>query len=228
VLDVACGSGNAAIVATRRFCEVTGLDFVPELLERARVRAEADGSPIELVEGDAQAMPFPDAGFDTVMSVFGVMFAPDQARAAAELLRVCRPGGTIALANWTPGSWAHRLFQAAARVVPPPPGLAPPWRWGTADGVSELLGGGATIRTERRAFHQIFRSPDHMIDVFGSSFGPLVSAFAAVGPEGAGELRGAVAAIIAELDRARDGSCRVESEYLVVLGSRHAGEGGSR
>lgn len=217
VLDVACGTGNAALVAARRFCEVTGLDFVPEFLERARTRAEAEGSPIELVEGDAQALPLPDASFDTVTSVFGVMFAPDQARAAAELLRVCRPGGTIALANWTPGGYADRLFRTVGEFVPPPPGLAPPWRWGTAEGVAELLGGGAAIRTERRVFHQIFRSPDHMIDVFGDSFGPLVRAFAAVGPEGAQELRDAFAATIAEFDRADDGTCRVESEYLVVL-----------
>ena len=228
VLDVACGSGNAALLAARRFCAVTGLDFVPELLERARLRAEAEGSQIDLVEGDAQAMPFPDASFDTVTSVFGVMFAPDQARAAAELLRVCRPGGTIALANWTPGSWADRLFGTVARFAPPPPGLAPPWRWGAPDGLAELLGAGAALRTERRVFHQIFRSPDHMIDIFSRNFGPLVDAFAAVGPEGAGELRDALAATIAELDRAGDGTCRVESEYLVALGSRLGDDGGWR
>ena len=228
VLDVACGTGNAALLAARRFCVVTGLDFVPELLERARRRAQAEGSTIDLVEADAQAMPFPDASFDTVTSVFGVMFAPDQARAAAELLRVCRPCGTIALANWTPGSWADRLFQTVGRFVPSPPGLAPPWRWGTPDGVAELLGGGATIRTERRVFHQIFRSPEHMIDIFGGNFGPLVHAFAAVGPEGTGELRDALAATIAELDRADDGTCRVESEYLVAIGSRLGDDGGGR
>ena len=140
VLDVATGSGNTALAAARRFCEVTGVDFVPALLERGRERAAAERLPVTFLEGDAEALPFPDAAFDAVLSTFGVMFAPNQERAAAELLRVCRPGGKIGLANWTPDGLAAEHFRTVGRHVPPPPGLPPPTRWGTEAGLRELFG----------------------------------------------------------------------------------------
>jgi SAM-dependent methyltransferase len=220
VLDVACGSGNAALVAARRFCEVTGVDFAPNLLERARVRAQAEGTPAEFVEGDAQELPFPDASFDTVTSVYGVMFAPDQERAAAELLRVCRPGGTIALANWIPGSFAPRMFGAVAPFLPPPPGLQPPWRWGTQEGIAELLGDGADLRTEVRTVYQRFPSMDYMADLVRRYFGPTVMAYQAVGEEGADALTASLAGAAGEFDRADDGTCKLECVYLEVVATR--------
>jgi SAM-dependent methyltransferase len=220
VLDVACGSGNAALVAARRFCEVTGVDFAPNLLERARARAAAEGTPAEFVEGDAQELPFPDASFDTVTSVYGVMFAPDQERAAAELLRVCRPGGTIALANWIPGSFAARIFAAIAPFVPPPPGLQPPWRWGTEEGARELLGDGATVRAQERTVFQRFPSPGYMADLGRRYSGPVMTAYQAVGEEGADALTAALAEGVSEFDRADDGTCKLECVYLEVIATR--------
>jgi SAM-dependent methyltransferase len=220
VLDVACGTGNAALVAARRFCRVTGVDFAPPVLERARMRAEAEGSGAEFVEGDAQALPFPDASFDTVMSVFGVMFAPDQATAAGELLRVCRPGGRIALANWTPGSVAQALFAATAEFVPPPPVLEPPWRWGTAQGLAELLGDEAEVRSQERTFHQRFLSVDHGLELFRRYFGPTVTAYAALGEDEAAALTAALAEAVSRFDGADDGTCRLEGHYLEVVATR--------
>lgn len=220
VLDVACGTGNAALVAARRFCRVTGVDFAPPLLERARARAAAEGSEITFVEGDAQALPVADAAADTVTSVFGVMFAPDQAAAAGELLRVCRPGGRIALANWVPDSFAHRMFAAVVPFVPPPPGLQPPWRWGTAQGLAELLGDEADVRSQERTFHQRFLSAGHVLELFRRYFGPIVLAYEAVGDDGAAALTDALAEVVAEFDRAKDGTCLLEGRYLEVVATR--------
>jgi ubiquinone/menaquinone biosynthesis C-methylase UbiE len=133
VLDVACGSGNAALAAARCGCEVTAIDYVPELLERGRARAAAEGLPVEFAEGDAEDLRFPDGAFDAVLSVVGVMFTPDQERAAAELARVCRPGGTIAVANWTPTSFIGQIFRTVTRYVPAPAGVRPPGLWGTEE-----------------------------------------------------------------------------------------------
>jgi SAM-dependent methyltransferase len=220
LLDVACGSGNVALVAARRYCAVTGLDFAPNLLETAAARAAAEGSEIAWVEGDAQDLPLGDGAFDTVTSVFGAMFAPDQERVAAELLRVCRPGGVIALANWVPGSFADALFRAVAPFAPPPPGLAPPWRWGTEEGLAELLGPGAEVRAERRVFFQRAPSPEHLLGLFRDHFGPTMMAYRAAGPSGAEALTSAIAEAIARHDRAGDGTCKVEGEYLEVLATR--------
>ena len=166
VLDVACGSGNAAIAAGRRtWGDVTGLDFVPSLLESGRKRAAAEGMEIEFVEGDAQQLPFEDGSFDTVLSVFGAMFAPDQEQAAAELLRVCRPGGKIGMSNWTPEGFVGDMFKTTAQHAPPPPGLTPPVAWGTEERVRELFGDGISdLRCERRVFRQPFESVDHFIE----------------------------------------------------------------
>jgi ubiquinone/menaquinone biosynthesis C-methylase UbiE len=186
VLDVACGHGNVALAAARRTWEpVVGLDYVPALLERGRERAAAERFEIEFVEGDAQEMPFEDESFDAVLSTFGVMFAPDQQRAADELLRVCRSGGRIGLASWVPDGVVGEMFKTIAGHAPPPPGVAPPALWGTEEHVRNLFGDRVSeLRAERRSIKQRFRSPEHWIDVFRKWFGPIKMAFERVGPEG--------------------------------------------
>jgi len=220
VLDVACGTGNAALVAARRFTEVVGVDFAPNLLPTARRRAAAEGTDIAFVEGDAQALPFDDAAFDVVLSVFGVQFAPDQSRAAAELIRVTRPGGVIALANWVPGSSAEAFFRTTARFAPPPPGLTPPWRWGTEEGAESLLGAGADVAVHPRSFLQRFPSRQAMVDTFRETFGPAKQTYAAAGPGREGEVDAAMLETIARFDRATDGTCAMEGAYAEVVAVR--------
>jgi SAM-dependent methyltransferase len=220
VLDVACGTGNAALVAARRFTEVVGLDFAPNLLQTGRRRAAAEGTDITFVEGDAQALPFEDASFDTVLSVFGVQFAPDQERAAAELLRVTSPGGTIALANWVPGGAAGAMFEVTSQYSPPPPGIAPPWRWGTAEGAAELLGGGADVTVTPRSFLQRFLSPEAMIATFRESFGPASLTFEAAGPERETELTDDLVGVVRRFNRATDGTSAMQGDYAEVVAIR--------
>jgi SAM-dependent methyltransferase len=181
VLDVATGSGNAAIAAARLGCEAVGVDYVPALLEKGRARAAAEGLDVELLEGDAEALPFPDASFDAVTSVFGTMFAPDHARAAAELLRVCRPGGSIALASWTPDGFIGQLFKTVAAHVPPPAGVRSPMLWGTETHLRELFGQGVcSLETEQRTFTFRFRSAEEFVSFFRTWYGPTLKAFAAL------------------------------------------------
>src|SRR4051794_24222462 len=181
VLDVATGSGNAAIAAARLGCTAVGVDYVPALLERGRRRAAAEGLDVELLEGDAEALPFPDASFDAVTSVFGSMFAPDHARAAAELLRVCRPGGTIALASWTPEGFIGHLFRTVAEHVPPPAGVPSPMLWGTEAHLRRLFGEGiAWLEVEERTFTWRFRSAEEFVAFFRRWYGPTLKAFAAL------------------------------------------------
>jgi uncharacterized protein YbjT (DUF2867 family)/SAM-dependent methyltransferase len=185
VLDVACGNGNAALAAARRFAQVTGVDYVPALLARAGARAAADGLPLDLREGDAEALPFPDGAFDVVLSNFGVMFAPDQERAARELLRVCRHGGRIGLANWTPDGFVGQMFKVVASHLPPPAGLRGPPLWGTEARLAELFGAEARdLRTARREFTFRYRSIAHWLEVFRTWYGPTHRTFAALAPEG--------------------------------------------
>ena len=221
VLDIACGSGNAALVAARRYCEVSGVDFVPALVERAKQRAAAEGTKIDFRVADAQALPFPDASFDVVVSVFGVMFAPDQEQAAREILRVCRPGGRIGLATWPPEGIAADLFRTVGQYVPPPPGLNPPTRWGTESGLAELLGGGtSTIKSEPRRFLQYFRSIEHTLDVFRTYFGPTSRAFQTLDSTGQDGLRNDLMAVYRRYDRATDGTAVIDAHYLQVVASR--------
>jgi ubiquinone/menaquinone biosynthesis C-methylase UbiE len=201
VLDVATGSGNAAIAAARLGCRVVGIDYVPALLERGRERAAAEGLEVELIEGDAEALPFEDASFDAVTSVFGSMFAPDHAQAAAELLRVCRPGGTIALVSWMPDGFIGDLFRTTAAHVPPAPGLQSPMLWATEAHLRELFGDGiAWLEVEERTFTWRFTSAEEFVDFFRRWYGPTLKAFAAL----EGDARDALERDLVELARRHD------------------------
>ncbi len=222
ILDVACGSGNGAIAAARRsWGNVVGVDFVPALLERGRERATAERLDIEFVEGDATDLPFEDAQFDVVMSVFGAMFAADQEKTAAELLRVCKPGGRIGMANWVPDSGVAQLFMTMAKHAPPPPGVKPPLVWGTEEGLRELLGGGiADLKIERRAARQAFHSADHFLDFFRTYFGPVKVALERVGPEGEEALVADIHAVLEATNTAGDRALVLKPEYLQVVATR--------
>jgi SAM-dependent methyltransferase len=181
VLDVATGSGNAAIAAARLGCTVVGIDYVPALLERGRERAVAEALDVELLDGDAEALPFADESFDAVTSVFGSMFAPNHAQAAAELLRVVRPGGTIALASWTPDGFIGDVFRTQAAYVPPPAGVPSPMLWGTEAHLRELFGDGiAWLEAEERTFTWRFASAEEFVDFFRRWYGPTLKTFAAL------------------------------------------------
>ena len=221
VLDVACGSGNAALIAARRYCDVIGIDYVPALVERAKVRAAAEGTRIDFRVADAQDLPFPDESFDVVLSVFGVMFAPDREKAAAEMLRVCRPGGKIALACWTPEGFVGEFFKMQSSHVPPLPGVQPPVRWGTEELLRQLLGPGTReIRTARRISHQYYHSPEHAVELFKTYFGPTHRAFAALDDAGKAALERDMLALFSKHNRAQDGTAYLESEYLEVIATR--------
>jgi SAM-dependent methyltransferase len=218
VLDVATGSGNAALAAARRGCVVVGVDYVPELLDRARRRADAEGLTIEFVVGDAEALPFEDDSFDVVTSVFGSMFAPNQEQTASELLRVVRPGGRIGLASHTPDGFIGQLFKTIGRHVPPPPGLRSPILWGTEERLAELFGAGAAqIRVEKRNYVFRDRSPEHFIDYWRTYYGPTVKAFEAVGDAGREALQTDILELIAWFNRADDGTMIVPNEYLEAV-----------
>src|ERR1700753_2534903 len=181
VLDVAAGNGNVTLAAARRWCEVTSTDYVPALLARGKLRADADGMDIVFKEADAEALPFTDASFDVVVSTFGVMFTPNQDRAAAELARVCRRDGKIGLANWTPEGFIGQVFKTLGKYLPPPAGARSPALWGTEARLKEMFGASATaIRAERRHFVFRYRSPEHFMDVFKNYYGPMLKAFAAL------------------------------------------------
>ena len=221
VLDVAAGNGNASLAAARRWCDVVASDYVPALLERARERALADGFPMEFREADAEALPFADDSFDAVMSSFGVMFTADQDRAAAELVRVCRPGGKIGLANWTPDGYIGQLFKTLGKHLPPPAGLRSPAQWGTRARLDEMFGPHAAgIVASPRDFVFRYRSADHFLEVFKTYYGPMLKAFAALEPAGQAALEGDLKALIARFNRSGDASMVVPSEYLEVLVTR--------
>lgn len=222
VLDVACGSGNAAIAAARRtWGNVVGVDFVPALLERARERAAAERLEIKFIEGDAAELPFGEGEFDVVTSVFGAMFAPDQQQAANELLRVCKPGGRIGMANWVPDGPVSQLFGIVAKHVPPPPGFTPPVLWGVEDHVRELFGDGVSeLRFERRLSRQPFRSIDHYLEIFRNYFGPIKLAFERVGPDGEAALEADLREQLGQCNTAGDRAFVIEPEYLQVTAVR--------
>jgi SAM-dependent methyltransferase len=218
VLDVATGNGNAALAAARRYAEVIGIDYVPGLLARARERAEAERLPVQFREADAEQLPYADATFDVVLSTFGVMFAPDHERAAAELARVTRPGGRIGLASWTPDSFIGALFRAIGKHVPPPAGLKSPLLWGTETWLRELFGSrAASIRAERRSFAFRYLSPGHWVDVFRSYYGPVHKAFAALDPAGKEALAADLMELLRVHNRSEDQTLVAPSEYLEVV-----------
>jgi ubiquinone/menaquinone biosynthesis C-methylase UbiE len=201
VLDVATGSGNAALAAARHGCSVVGVDYVPALLETGRRRAAAEGLGVEFLEGDAEALPFPDAAFDAVTSVFGAMFAPDHEQAAAGLLRVCRPGGTIAVVAWTPHGFLGDLSRTVAVHVPPPAGVPSPMLWGTESHLRDLLGGEVeSLAVEERVFTFRFPSAEHFAAFLRRWYGPTAQAFRTL----EGSDRDALALDLVELARGWD------------------------
>jgi ubiquinone/menaquinone biosynthesis C-methylase UbiE len=218
VLDVATGSGNAAIAAARRGSSVVGVDYVPELLARARQRADAEELDIELVEGDAEALPFDGGSFDVTVSVFGSMFAPDPMQTARELVRVTRPGGRIGIVAHTPEGFIGQLFRTNARHVPPPAGLRSPLEWGTEARLRELFGEAiAELRVVRR--HYVFRerSPVAWVASFRQFYGPILKAFDAVGEAGAAALEADLVELIGRFNRSGDGTAVIPSEYLEAV-----------
>jgi ubiquinone/menaquinone biosynthesis C-methylase UbiE len=218
VLDVAAGNGNATLAAARRWCDVTSTDYVPELLERGSARADAEGWLIKFKQADAEALPFIDNGFDAVLSTFGVMFTPNQDKAAAELIRVCKPGGKIGLANWTPEGFIGQLFKTLGRHIPPPIGVKSPALWGTRARIEELFGrSAAAIETQPRKFVFRYRSAEHWMDVFKTYYGPMLKAFAAPQPPAQQALHDDIMALIARMNRSGDKTMVLPSEYLEVV-----------
>ena len=221
VLDVAAGNGNATLAAARRGCRVTSTDYVPALLERGAQRARAEGLTAEFLAADAEALPFEDASFDCVLSTFGVMFAPDQIRAAAELTRVCRPGGRVGLANWTPTGFIGRLFKTLGRHVPPAPGAQSPALWGVETHLQALFGhDAARIEITPRVFQFRYRSAAQFVAVFRTWYGPVHKAFASLGQKEAAALEADLLALLGEMNRAGPDSLIVPSDYLEVVVTR--------
>ena len=218
VLDVAAGNGMASLAAARRWCDVTSTDYVPALLESGRARAAAEGWQIDFAEADAENLPFDDNSFDNVISTFGVMFTPNQERAAAELMRVCKPKGRIGLANWTPDGFIGQVFKTLGKHLPPPAGAKSPAAWGTGARLHDMFDAGArSIRVESRLFKFRYRSPSHFLDVFKTYYGPVLKAFAALEPAKQEELHNDLHALIVRMNRSGDGTMVVPSEYLEVV-----------
>lgn len=220
VLDVATGTGNAAIAAARRWGAATGVDYVPALLERARERAVAERLPIQFMDGDAEELPFGDSTFDAVLSVYGTMFAPDQTKAASELVRVAKPGGRIGLASWSPQGFIGHLFKTIGKYVPPPAGLRSPMTWGTEEGIQELLGERLSgLRFTRQQFVFNYASPEHFLHVFRTYYGPTVRAFAALDEHGQVALAADIVALAHQFNPLGESRMAVPSDYLEVVGT---------
>ena len=218
VLDVAAGNGNVTLAAARRWCDVVSTDYVPALLERGRARAAAEGLTVAFKEADAEALPFSDGVFDAVVSTYGVMFAPNQDKAARELLRVCKSGGKIGLANWTPDGFIGQVFKTLGKYLPPPTGIKSPALWGTAARLNEMFGSAAaSIAAGPRHFVFRYRSPDHFVDLFKNYYGPMLKAFAALDAAKQDGLRSDLLALIGKMNKADDGTMVVPSEYLEVV-----------
>ena len=218
VLDVAAGNGNFTLAAARRWGDVTSTDYVPELLDRSRSRADAECLIVDYQVADAEALPFADASYDVVASTFGVMFTPNQQAAASELLRVTRSGGKIGLANWTPDGFIGALFKTIGRYVPPPAGVNSPALWGTRSRLEELFGTGSTdISTRERNFAFRYRSVDHWLDVFRTYYGPVQKAFAAQDDDRKRELERDIRDLLNRFNEAEDGTLVAPSDYLEAV-----------
>ena len=221
VLDVAAGNGNVSLAAARRWCAVTSTDYVRALLDRGRKRAKADGLTIEFREADAEALPFADSSFDVVVSTFGVMFTPDQERAAQEMLRVCRSGGKIGMANWTPDGFIGQMFKTIGKHMPPPVGLRSPALWGTRKRIDALFGADvAAIAVSPRDFVFRYRSAEHWLDVFKTTYGPVLKTFAALDPAAQSALASDLIALVAKFKVSGDGTMVVPSAYLEIVITR--------
>jgi SAM-dependent methyltransferase len=220
VLDVAAGNGNVTLAAARRFAVVTSTDYVPALLEGGRRRAEAEGAEVTFKVADAEALPFPGESFDVVLSTFGVMFAPDHEQAARELMRVCRRGGRIGLACWTPGGFLGDLFRVVGAYVPPVPGVQSPLLWGTDAHIQNLFKGASTIRHTVQQFAFRYLSPEHFIDVFRSYYGPVHKAFAALDAGRQAALEADMMALLRRLNEGGANSLVVPGEYLETIITR--------
>ncbi len=221
VLDVAAGNGNATLAFARRWCDVTSTDYVDALLMRGRTRAEAEGLEVTWQVADAEQLPFGDERFDAVVSTFGVMFAPHQAAAAAEMIRVCRAGGRIGMANWTPDGFIGQLFKTIGRHVPPPSGVMSPALWGSRPWLEETFRANTrSIAFNERAFTFRYASPNHFIDTFRTYYGPVHKAFLALDPAGQLALEADIRDLIARFNRATDGTMRVPSQYAEVIVAR--------
>ncbi|MBV8807925.1 MAG: class I SAM-dependent methyltransferase, partial [Acidobacteriaceae bacterium] len=217
VLDVAAGNGNATLAAARRFAEVVSTDYISALLDRGRERAKAEGLPVTFRVADAEALPFANDSFDVVLSTFGVMFTPNQEQAADELMRVCRPGGKIGMANWTPEGFVGRLFKIIGKYVPPPPGVKSPALWGNKAHLISLFGSKARLAAETKNFMFRYKSPHHCLEIFRSYYGPIVKVFAATDPEAREALAADLFGLLGEFNLARDGTLVIPSQYLEVV-----------
>jgi SAM-dependent methyltransferase len=217
VLDVAAGNGNATLAAARRFADVVSTDYVGSLLERGRERAEAERLSVTFQEADAEALPFADDSFDVVLSTFGVMFTPRQQQAASELIRVCRRGGKIGLANWTPEGFIGELFKTIGKHVPPAPGVKSPALWGNEAHLASLFGSRAAIAVERKTFVFRYKSPAHWVETFRGYYGPLLKAFAAIDPPAREALEVELHALIDRFNVADDGTAIIPGEYLQAV-----------
>lgn len=220
VLDVAAGNGNATLAFARRWCDVTSTDYVEHLLQRGQRRAEAEALPITVQMADAEALPFETGAFDAVVSTFGVMFTPNQLKAASELVRVCRSNGKIGMANWTPDGFIGQLFKTLGRHVPPPAGMQSPANWGSQAWLETTFGSKATIKATERSFVFRYKSPAHFIDVFRAYYGPLHKAFLALDTAGRDALEADILALIAGLNTSDDGTMRVAANYLEVVATK--------
>lgn len=218
VLDVAAGNGNATLAAARRWCEVTSTDYVPALLERGRARAGAEGLPVQFEHADAENLQFSDKSFDVVMSTFGAMFTPDQEKAAAEMARVCRSGGRIGLANWTPGSFVGEIFKLIGKYLPPAAGVKSPALWGTEVRLNEIFGHCIdSISVEHKNFVFRYNNAAHWLEVFRTYYGPIHKAFGALDDTLKKSLEADLLALAGKFNRASDGTMVAPSEYVEVV-----------
>lgn len=218
VLDVAAGNGNATLAAARRWCDVVSTDYVGALLARGQARASAEGLAVQFQEADAENLPFSDGSFDVVLSTFGVMFTPNQERAASEMARVCKSGGKIGLANWTPSGFIGELFKLMGRYIPPPAGVKSPSLWGTEERLRELFGDRiATLETVRKNFVFRYRTPQHWLDTFRTYYGPVQKAFNAVGATREEALAADLIRLVQQFNRVGDGAMVLPSEYLEIV-----------
>ena len=218
VLDVAAGNGNVTLAAARRWCQVTSTDYVPALLAKGRERAQAEGWTVDFQEADAEKLPFDNDSFDAVVSTFGVMFTADHGKAAAEMLRVCKSGGKIGMANWTPEGFIGQLFKTIGKHMPPPAGAKSPALWGTQAHLAHLFEAGASsIHIASKNFTMRYRSAQHWIEVFRTFYGPVYKTFGALPAAGQAALASDLLALIERFNRAKDGTMVVPSEYLEVV-----------